>query len=389
MHEVTHNKALLATFMMTLLYSLHYAIPLYATSSYLSQFFPSATVNMLYAGGSVVTILASIHFTKYLRRFHTYSFTLMVVITEILVTIALALTHSPILLGVFFVTHLALTYILFNCINIFIETLSPARETGLVRGIYLTISNFGILIAPFIGSTLLLIDGYELLYIVAACMLIPFIFLLRYYLSMVPDPKYSGVNMLEGFASARKNKDLSGVLFAVFALHLFYGVMVIYAPLYVTSLGISLVTYLSIVMPLALIPFVILPYELGVVADTKIGEKELLIGGMLIMTLGCVLISVTTTSHIFTWVCILVFSRIGSAMVEIMTFSYFFKKIHKEDAGLTTLFSNMQSFGIISVGVIMACISPLITTYPGAPFLVLAATLLIAVTKVSRIKDTL
>ena len=90
------------------------------------------------------------------------------------------------------------------------------------------------------------------------------------------EPAYHSVDMVEAFHRAWRNKDLKGALIASFMLECFYAVMVIYSPIYLASIGIPLVVYLSIILPFALLPFVILPYELGWLADVKIGEKELL-----------------------------------------------------------------------------------------------------------------
>ena len=108
MHAITKNKLLLATLLMTVLYALHYGIPLYATSTYLHMYFGSSTISILYVIASIITLLASIHIAKYIKRFHTYQFTLGLVIAEIITTIAFATTTKPLFIGLFFVTNFCL-----------------------------------------------------------------------------------------------------------------------------------------------------------------------------------------------------------------------------------------------------------------------------------------
>jgi predicted MFS family arabinose efflux permease len=180
MHAITRNKLLLATFIMTLLYALHYGIPLYATSSFLATYFSSTTVSALYVAGSILTLLVSLRVTRYIRRYHTYHFTVGLVLAEIAVTLLFALSKNPLLIGLFFVLHFCIQAMIYIILNIFIETFTKHAETGAVRGIFLTLLNLGILIAPLIGGTFLSREGFEALYIVASLALIPFLYFLTW-----------------------------------------------------------------------------------------------------------------------------------------------------------------------------------------------------------------
>ena len=116
----------------------------------------------------------------------------------------------------------------------------------------------------------------------------------------VRDPAYHTIDMLEAAKRAWRNKNLRGALVAMFLLESFYAVMVIYSPIYITSLGIPLAVYLSVIMPIALIPLILLPYELGRLADKRYGEKEILIIGLLVMVLSLLAIIVTLKRNPYT-----------------------------------------------------------------------------------------
>lgn len=388
MHAITRNKLLIATFIMTLLYALHYGIPLYATSSFLSLYFGTGAVSGLYVLGSLLTLLVSLHITKYIRYFHTYRLTMLLLIAEIIATLLFVFSKEPLYMGIFFVIHFCLQALIYILINVFIETFTKHAETGAVRGIFLTLLNLGILIAPLIGGTVLSREGYDAVYIVATAMLVPFIFFLHRYMSHVQDPAYHSVNLLQATRYAWKNKNLKGALTAMFLLESFYAVMVIYSPLYIASLGIPLPVYLSVIMPIVLIPLIILPYELGRLADTKYGEKEILLFGLLLITLSLLAIVVTTTSNILVWIAILLVSRIGASCTETMVFSYFFKKVDAEDVSLTTLFGNVRSIATIVVAFFGVILSPLLVHYPGLMFLLLALAILVGITNIIPIRDT-
>lgn len=270
----------------------------------------------------------------------------------------------------------------------FIENLSPHAETGMIRGMFLTLLSLGILISPFIGASLLSHGGYTELYVVSAIMLMPFVYFLKRYFEHMPDPVYRSLDMVQAGRRAFANVNLRGALVSILLLECFYAVMVIYSPLYLQSIGVPLTTYLSVILPIALIPFVIMPYELGIIADNKLGEKELLILGLIIMAITTMSIVVISTTNTIIWAGILITSRIGASCVETMAFTYYFKKINNHDASLVALISNMRSVAIVIVGFMGVIMAPLMVNYPGIIFIILGLALLFGVTYVIPIKDT-
>jgi MFS family permease len=343
----------------------------------------------LYAGASTLTLIISLHVAKYIKRFHTYQFTQGAVVAVIFFTAAVGISQSPIYIAIFFILQSILNVLIYISLNTFVESFSPNHEVGMIRGMFLTILNLGIIISPFFGGEILARSGYETLYIISAGVMFPVIFLLHSFMHKIPDPKYTRVQVLEAFNRARKDRNLAPILLSVFLLECFYSVMIIYSPLYLVSLGISLPTYLTTILPIALLPFVILPYELGILADTKLGEKELLISGLLLMAIMTMVMSLVTSSHALVWIIILILSRIGASFVETMTFTYYFKKISSKDIGLITVFSNVRSLAIIVVPLVGIIISPLITNYPGLIFVMLSIILLYGAIRVTPLQDTL
>ena len=204
----------------------------------------------------------------------------------------------------------------------------------------------------------------------------------------MPDPAYHSIDMIKAGIKAFKNTNLRGALMATLLLQCFYAVMIIYSPLYLESIGVPLAVYLSAILPIALIPFVLMPYELGIIADTKLGEKELLVLGLIIMAISTLSIVTVSTTNTLVWAIILIISRIGAACVETMVFSYYFKKIDAEDASLVALFGNMSGVAIIIIGFVGMLIAPLLVNYPGIIFIILGLAILFGITYVLPIKDT-
>jgi MFS family permease len=332
--------------------------------------------------------MVSLHVTRYIKKFHTYRFTQAIVFAAFLVTIAFALTDSPFWLAVFFVAHFTLTVLMYVSINTIVESFTPHDETGMTRGIFLTLLNLGILVSPFFGGAILARSGYASLYIVAAFILVPLMILLHSYMRHVPDPHYTKIELVEAFRRGWADKNIKAVLIATFLLESFYAVMVIYSPLYLGGLGIPLTVYLTAILPVALLPLVVFPYELGILADTKLGEKELMIAGLLIMSGMSMIAAVTTSSSFIVWIIILTLGRVGAACVETMVFSYYFKKVNAADISLISLFSNMRTLATIAVPLIGAFVSPLFVIYPALMFVLISIMLLYGAFKVLPLHDT-
>lgn len=388
MHSILKNRLLVVTYLMTFLYALHYAIPVYATSSYLHQYFNSSIVSAVYLIGSFLALIASIHIAKSIKKYHTYNFTVGVTILEIIVVILFGIVQNPFLLGPLFIVHFALQSLLFVSLNVFLESFSAHANVGSIRGLFLAILHVGILIAPLVGGYILSVSSFAVLYIVAALVLIPYLFLVHHYLEHIKDPAYHTVDIFEALRKALANKNLRGAVVAKFLVEAFYAVMVIYLPLYLATLGIPLTSYLGFIIPVALIPLVVLPYELGYLADTKYGEKEMLIIGLLILTVTTFICVLLTSSSILIWALLLLVSRIGASLVDTMAFTYYFKKIGPEDPSYTALFVNMYSCATIVTGAVGIAVSPFLVERPQLVFVVLGCALAWGVTLVLPMKDT-
>ena len=388
MSSILKNKLLVATYGMTFLFALNLGIPLYASSSYLHSYFNAGIVSLIYLTGSALALIVSLSISKSIKKIHTYRFTFTVTIAEIIILILFGHTQNPHLIPVFFIIHFVLQVLLYLCLNIFIESFGAHAKIGTIRGLFLAIFNLGILISPMIGGLILRISSFTTLYTVAACMLIPYLFFLHKYLSHIQEPAHHETHITHALSKALKNKSIRAALIGELVVQSFYAVMVIYSPLYLATIGIPLTSYLAVILPIALIPLVLLPYELGYLADKKFGEKEMLIIGLLILTATTFMFVITTSTNILVWAAILLVSRIGASFVETMSFSYYFKKVDPEDPSLTALFINTTGVATLVVGSVGVAIAPFLDTRPQLMFIVLGCAILWSISFVLPMKDT-
>jgi hypothetical protein len=310
------------------------------------------------------------------------------VIAEIAATITFAITDNLFVVGLFFVIHTVLQAFLYICLNIFIESFSKHTKTASIHGLFLAILSAGYLVSPMIGGAILAHSSFKILYIVASLVLIPFLYFLHKYLTHIKEPAYTSVNIFTALRRVLREKELKIIFIIDLVVESFYSVMIIYSPIYLTTIGIPLTTYLSYILPIALIPLVILPYELGFLADSKHEEKNILITGLLIMTVTTFLCVVIRSSDPWIWAFLLLASRIGTSFTETMTYSYFFKKIGAEDASLTALFMNVRGVSIILVGSIGFIFAPLLVKQPQLMFIILGCVILWGISNAIGLRST-
>jgi MFS-type transporter involved in bile tolerance (Atg22 family) len=96
-----------------------------------------------------------------------------------------------------------------------------------------------------------------------------------------------------------------------------------------------------------LIPFVLIQYPLGVLADRKTGEKEFLIGAIALAGLSTAFIPWIDAPDILLWCGILFMTRLGIAAIEVLRDSYFYKRIDGGDLDIIAFFRTSGPFSNI------------------------------------------
>jgi MFS family permease len=164
--------------------------------------------------------------------------------------------------------------------------------------------------------------------------------------------------------------------------------MVIYTPIYLHEhLGLAWDT-IGLMFTIMLSAFVILQTPLGYLADRILGEKEILVGGFLVMGLSTLIFG-TANLALFSLsgIAILLFiTRIGASTIEVATESYFFKHIAQSDATCVGFFRNTYPIAYI-IGPLLA--SALLQFIPiQSLFTILGIVCILGVFTVIKIKDT-
>jgi len=382
-------------YLLIFLFTLHFTPATYIESSFLEKLIGGDKVGFIFSIASILTIFAIVIVRKIIKQAGNYKTFLNALILEFIslciLSLSLFVENSPfwtaIFILAFMVGFVARSIAFFN-FDIFTEHLSTDSEVGNVRGTFLTSLNFAFVIGPIL-SGMLINSTAEIgkAFLFGILMLIPVIHITVRYFKNFKDTHYKDYEFLGTFFYVLSKPDLRRIFICNFLLFFFYSWMIIYTPIYLhESIGFN-ISQVSIIIGLALIPFLLLQLYLGKLADTKYGEKEILTIGLIITGLSTILISVFTAKIFILWVGILFMTRIGASMIETMNETYLFKKISDKNLDIISMYRITRPVGYIIAPVLASIL--LIFFDIKYLFLVLGIIMIMGIGASLKIKDTL
>ena len=334
-------------------------LPTYSNSSFLNLFAPPNIVGFIYMLGSAITILGFLFIPFLLRKIGNYTTALWLIIIQMGLIYGIANTNNPLNIALFFILQSAVVNLIMFCIDVFLEGYSDKNHVGGIRGMYLTVQNTAWILAPFIGSIIIGIENnYRNVYMASLFMLFPLLYLVFKNFPKFKDPNYSHPSFAETLKHVMKDGNRSRLFIINIILQTFYAWMVIYSPIYLNKIiGLNW-SEIGIVLTIMLLPFPIVEWPLGKLADKKYGEKEIMIIGLALLGLSTIALVTISAPSIIIWSIALFITRIGAAGAEVMIETYFFKTIDSKDSNMLGFFRVTRPLAYF--------IAPLIT---GAGFL--------------------
>ncbi len=319
------------------LFTLHVTPAVYINSNYLAQFVSPQYVGLVYAAASFCTIIAIVSMRAHLKRFGNYRLFVGSLMVEMLALLLLILSNSIIPAIIAFCALFILQTTVFINMDIFLEQHTPNDSTGKVRGWYFTAINAAFIVGPFLSSIFLSGDDFRQVYIFILILLFPILFMASEIFQGYQDAPYDRFRLRVALRKLKANTDVYATLMSDFILRFFYAWMVIYVPLYLyEEQGFNL-SEIALILSIALIPFILIQGLAGRLADDRFGEKEMLTIGFITMAAFTALLSLIDSSNISVWIAILFMTRVGAAMVEIMTETHLFKRIDGGDINIISL----------------------------------------------------
>ena len=330
--------------------SFHLFFIVYFNSSFLTkEGLTDRSISLIYMLGSALSILGLFVLPKMLRLFGNYSFVLVIIVLQFAAFWTLAFFEHLQITLIAFLAYLLLYPLIILSFDIFLEeNITDENTTGSVRGMFLTITNSALIIAPLTAGFLLSGgNGFRDMYLVAGAFLIPLFVIIAWYFRGFGDPKYTQIKYKDVIGEFSKKEGLFNIFTSHFTLRLFFSFMVIYTPLFLyNTIGFTF-SEIGILFAIMLLPFALFEIPLGRIADRWLGEKEILIAGLLIAGVSTIFMSFMTTTSFVLWAILLFVTRIGASAIEIMTESHFFKHVDGVDAGTISLFRMLRPLGYI------------------------------------------
>ncbi len=337
------NRAFKALFITNFLFAFSIALPAYISSSFLKEFTTEKFVGIIYTLGSVLTIIAFANIPKILRRFTNYKTAIALVSLQTILLLILATTNNLLIIAPAFILYWTTMPLLVFSLDIFLESFSSDSSTGATRGKFFTASNIAWVIAPAAAGSLLTNGDYWKIFLAASVFTLLIAYMLTKNFKNFKDPQYDNVQLLSALKQIKGRKNVSKIFAANFLLYFFYSWMVIYVPIYLHgNFGFSM-KELGLMFTIMLIPFSLIQLPAGKLADTKLGEKELLTLGFIIISISTISLSFITSFSFWVWASVLFATRVGASLIEIMTETYFFKKIDGTDIHLLSIYRSNRS----------------------------------------------
>lgn len=335
----TPSSSFAVIYVISVIFTFHTLLTAYSSSTYMEQYIAPSGVGLLYALGSALSIIFFLWLSPLLSRLGNTAVTLLFSVISIIALVFLGFGAMPLIA---FVIFLAINPLLYLNIDIYSENTIGGNEgeTGSKRGLTLSLMAIASVCAPLTMSYIVGEDNTQLaqVYFLAAGIGAIFMFIVLLKFRRFSDPLYPRVKLHEVWRGFYNNHNLRGVVSAHFLLQFFFAWIVIYFPLYLSTVLNLSWSNIGYIIAAGLVAYVVCEYPIGVVADRYLGEKEMMVLGFIILALTSVSISFLAGVALVVWMLIMFLSRVGASLVEVTTESYFFKQVGSKDAQLISLF---------------------------------------------------
>lgn len=323
------------------------AFLLYILSSYFVQISGEHLVGSFYLVAFVLVLWLLMHLQPLVHSLGSVRF-LMMLLTGLIATSFFLSLREPTWAGaIALLAYLVCNNLLWSVMDVLVEDFSTDQVSGRVRGLYLTVMNAGLLLAPILSTKTLALAGYPGVFTVLG---FGYMFVLMTALLGLRHHRTARLPKIAFLATLKKvivRKNLLLIYVVSWTLEFFYAVMIIYAPILLLSQGFDW-EKIGFIFTVMLLPFVLVQYPLGIVADKRWGEKELLFVSLIILGVSSVVVGFTRSTDIMFWAGLLFATRLGAAAIEVLRDSYFYKQIGPTDTDIVAFFRSARPVADIS-----------------------------------------
>lgn len=309
------------------------ALVIYIASSYFKEISGRNEVGIFYVMTYILFLITLLNLHKVVRLIGKTKIMLLAFSGQILVILGLIfIPIAPVKL-LLMVLFLLFDQILLISLDILIDSVTKDEATGRTRGVHLTILNIGFIFGPKISTLILASYNFTAVFIVVLVFKIIALGIGYFRLGQINHVAMARETVGKLILKAWKNKDVRRIYYISYALESFYALMIMYSPIYLSSIGLSL-AQIGTIFTIMLVPFLFFEYPIGWLADKELGEKEMIIFFLSWIALATAWVYTIDRPIVWMWALVLFATRLGAAALEILRDSYFYKKIKDDDVDL-------------------------------------------------------
>lgn len=340
----SHSKNLFA---ITAFFGFSMAILVFMITPYLREIFLTDNVGAVYIFPEVIVLALFSWFLRWVIRVGKATVLFTLVLLQIILLSMLVYFEGTAFTAILIVGHFALLPFLVILLDMFLEAHSKDENAGRARGLFIFFANVGFFLGPIVGGFLVDRYGFSSIFFVATlCYVIIFLLALSKYLSEGNSEIRQEVSLMAWTWKVWKDENIRRMYIVSLLLEGFYTVSFITFPILLLNAGLTL-SQAGIIFTVMLLPFLFVAYPAGHLADTRWGEKEILVVAMVLLGVILLVISRISVGGMWLWMGIFLGTRIGTALAETMRDTYFYRRVGKDDVALISFFRMARSLGTL------------------------------------------
>lgn len=327
----------------------------YVESSYFKLSLGSENVSVFYFLAYAVALLGLLNMHKIIKLLGKSTAFFLFFFLQICAMAVLIMVPPSVLGIVLLMINIVTAYLMYVILDIIMESYSEDRKSGRIRGFHLMIISAGFMLGPVLSTRILEKYDYSGLFFLSMIISMA-IFVIGLVGLRGGNNKFNGnITIRDLVKKIFVNKNLMRIYWVSFVLEFFYALMTVYTPLYLLDLGMTW-GQIGVIFTIMLIPFLLINYPVGIIADKKLGEKEMIIFALFVMSFSTMSIFFITSKSILVWGFVLLLTRVGAAMIETLRDSYFYKRIDGDDMDVISFFRTSRSIAYIAATAVSAMI---------------------------------
>ncbi len=327
------------------------ALLTYITSSYFKQVIVTDNIGFFYIISFSIILILLFNLNKLIEGFGRARTLMTLMILQIAILFLLQFINITISGAVLLMLYIILFGVITVVFDIVLEAYSADAKTGRIRGFFLSVYNFGFLVGPVSSVYILQHYGFNGIFFSTMILyIVMFLILFTALNDIKGHVKKQSLSFVQIITKFKNDKNLVNIYWIAFTLRFFYATMTVFVPLYLREIGFSWGN-IGFIFTIMLVPFIFIEYPVGILADKKYGEKEMLFIGSVIVACSTIVMYFINSKELWIWMSILFVSRIGAALLETMQDSYFYKQINENDIALINFFRSTRAIGYIASAV--------------------------------------